>query len=131
MRGVFSQPPENRHYARMADEALSPNTSDVVVDFDQEDDSLTLTSEAFVLQVHASAEDLVRLAGAPTADWSRRQAIAVGTTGLGRVYWCAGEAPDTVHVLVGDDDETWDLALVIPVATVETIVRLAAERQGA
>jgi hypothetical protein len=115
----------------MADEALHPSRSEVVVDFDKEDDLLTLTSEAFVLQVRASAEDLVRLDRAPTAEWSRRQSIAVGTTGMGRVYWCAGEAPDTGLVLVGHDDEAWNLALAISVATVQTIVRLAAEIQGA
>ena len=103
LHGNYPHQPENGHYARMADEALSPNRSDVVVDFDKEDDFLTLTGEAFVLQVRASAEDLA----------------------------CSGEEPDTVLVLVGHDDETWDLALVIPVATVETIVRRAAETQSA
>jgi len=122
---------EIRHYARMADEALGPDGSEVAVDFDTDGRVLTLTSEVFVLRINASAEDLARLDRAPTADWSRREAIAVGTTTLGQVFWCAGATPETVHVLVGIDDETWDLALVIPGATVEAIVRRAAETQGA
>ncbi len=78
-----------------------------------------------MLRVHAAAEELRRLDAAPEARWDRRQSLAVGTTALGRVVWCAGEAPRTINVLVGHDDETWDLSLTLPQTVVTEVVRLA------
>jgi hypothetical protein len=64
----------------------------ITVDFDAEDDSLTLTSEVFVLRITVSAQELSRIDRAASADWSQRETIAAGTASLGQVYWCAGEA---------------------------------------
>lgn len=97
----------------------------VDVDLDPADGVLTLTGDTFLLIVAANPSDLLRLDGVGGADWSARASIAVGTTSLGRVFWCAGEAEGTVHVLVGHDDETWDLALVIPEDAVRSIVQQA------
>jgi hypothetical protein len=41
------------------------------------------------------------------------------------VHWAA--EGETATILVGHDEETWDIALTVPVATVDTIVADAAE----
>ena len=105
----------------MADE------TQITVDFDAGDDALTLTSDVFVLRIAVSAQQLSRIDRALSADWSQRETVAVGTTSLGQVYWCAGETSGTAMVLVGQDDETWELALVIPATTVAAIVAFATE----
>ena len=84
-----------------------------------------------MLRITVSSHDLSGIARASSADWAQRETVAVGTTSLGQVYWCAGETPETVHVLVGQDDEMWDLALVIPAAAAATIVALATKDHDA
>jgi hypothetical protein len=78
-----------------------------------------------MLRIAADPQDLVRLEAVAAADWVERGSLAVGTTALGQVHWCAGEAAGTVHLLVGEDDETWDLALTLPAALVAEIVLAA------
>ena len=86
---------------------------------------LTLSSTSLMLRVHADADDLMRLDMAQETRWDQRESLAVGTTALGQVFWCAGEAAGSVNVLVGQDDGTWDLFLALPHTVMTEVVRLA------
>jgi hypothetical protein len=94
---------------------------DFVADLDTFDEVLTLTNDGVLLRVEVSADD---------ADWAARRSLAIGRTSLGPVYWCAGETPATVNVLIGPDDELWFLCLVLSEKTVRDILVLARRAAG-
>jgi hypothetical protein len=84
------------------------------------------------LNVWAAVEDLARLRGVRAAASGQRRSIAAGGSAGGRVFWCApgeGADPEIATVLIGHDDEAWDIAFLIPVTLVEKIGTLASARQ--
>lgn len=95
----------------------------MTADFDPQDGRLTLASAGACLLVTASAAEVASLASVGAADWAARRSLQVGRV-LGQpVFWCAGERPDEVLVVVGPDDETWELALTVPLTVVLDAVR--------
>jgi hypothetical protein len=72
------------------------------------------------------------LCGVRAAAWGRPGSIAAGTSAGGKVIWCApgeGSDPEIATVLIGHDDEVWDIAFLIPVALVEKVGILASARR--
>jgi hypothetical protein len=65
----------------------------------------------------------VRLRGIEDADWVARRSLAVGTCAGSSVYWAM--SGDQATILVGHDDETWDVGISVPLETVHEIVSLA------
>ncbi|WP_285629496.1 hypothetical protein [Actinoallomurus iriomotensis] len=95
---------------------------------------VTLMSPSWVLHVEAPRADLERLAGIADADWNARRSLALGTCTNARVYWSADPDPngaDQATILIGHDDETWDIWIRVPQATVRKIAELAAQFPGA
>jgi hypothetical protein len=80
--------------------------------------------ESWEVNVRAAPADLLRLRGIRAADWDARRSLAIGVSAGAPVYWAARDGRATI--LIGHDDETWDIAVVIPLATVEEIASLAA-----
>jgi hypothetical protein len=85
--------------------------------------SVKLQTETWELNVWASAAELVRLHGIEDADWTARRSLAIGTCAGAPVYWTM--SGDQATILIGHDDETWDIGVSIPVATVHEIASLA------
>lgn len=84
------------------------------------------------LNVWATFEDLAKLSGVRAAAWDQRRSIAAGISAGGKVFWCPpgdGSDPEIATVLIGHDDEVWDIAFLIPVALVEKVGTLASARQ--
>jgi hypothetical protein len=84
------------------------------------------------VNVWSTFEDLAKLRGVRAAAWDKRRSIEAGTSAGGKVFWCGpGEGPDpeTATVLIGHDDEAWDVAFLIPVALVEKVGTLASARE--
>lgn len=84
------------------------------------------------LNVWSTFEDLAKLRGIRSAVWTKRKSIAAGKSAGCRVFWAGpaeGANPDTATVLIGHDDETWDIAFLIPVTLVEEIANRASARQ--
>jgi hypothetical protein len=82
-----------------------------------------LQTETWELNIEASTAELVRLHGIEDADWDARHSLAIGTCAGASVYWAMSGGRATI--LIGHDDETWDIGLQIPVATVHEIASLA------
>ncbi|GAA2563735.1 hypothetical protein GCM10010435_39840 [Winogradskya consettensis] len=59
------------------------------------------------------------------ADWNSRRTLQVGTAGEIPVHWCIEDG--TVTALIGPDHETWHIAFLMPVATVDRLVTEAAD----
>ncbi|WP_327006043.1 hypothetical protein OHA72_01350 [Dactylosporangium sp. NBC_01737] len=83
------------------------------------------------LNVWSTFEDLAKLRDVRSAVWAERRSIAAGTSAGSRVFWAGpaeGADPETATVLIGHDDEAWDIAFLIPVSLVETIGSMASAR---
>jgi hypothetical protein len=72
----------------------------------------------------ASPEELAILGGIHETDWAARRCLHVGKSAGAPVHWSA--QGDVATVTVGRDEETWDIAMTFPVATVDKIVADAA-----
>jgi hypothetical protein len=84
------------------------------------------------LNVWATFEELAELRGVRAAAWDQRRSIAAGTSAGGKVFWSVsgeGADPETATVLIGHDDEIWDIAFLIPVTLVEKVGARAGARQ--
>ncbi len=101
-----------------------PRMVDVTLDKDADPvPLLMLQADTWELHVWAPLADLSRLSDIHSANWDERQSLQVGTCGDSPVFWVAEGEQATV--LIGQDDETWDLALTIPLTIVGEIVTLA------
>jgi len=93
---------------------------------------LTLQGDDWELHVWATFDDLARLRSVRSAVWDERRSIAAGTSAGSQVFWAGpaeGADSETATVLIGHDDETWDIAILVPVTVVEKIGDLAGARQ--
>jgi hypothetical protein len=97
----------------------------------QADDTaqVKLQSEAWELNVYASFAELRRLRTIEDTSWSDRRSLAIGTSAGAQVFWC--EQDRQVTILVGHDDESWDVAVIVSLATVEDVLSLAEREIGA
>ncbi|MCE7010361.1 hypothetical protein LWC34_47295 [Kibdelosporangium philippinense] len=90
--------------------------------------AMKLATDAWELNVQASAADFMRLREIDSADWLARRALAVGRCAGVPVFWVSSGGQ--VTILVGHDDQTWDIAVTVPLATVHKIVALAEQHEG-
>jgi len=80
-----------------------------------------LRAPAWEINVRASAGDLRKLDDVRSADWNQRRSIQIGESANASVFWsCRG---DEVTLMIGHDDETWDVAVGFPIEVVDAIVR--------
>jgi len=84
---------------------------------------LKLQSEEWEANVHASADELLRLSNIRSASWDERRSIHAGESAGSRVYWSGGDG-DHANMMIGDDDETWDVSVVVPYAVIDQVVQL-------
>ena len=86
-------------------------------DYDAVDEVLRITGPDYFLQINMPASELVALRRVQTASWDQRTTITAGRALDRPVHWCHSSVDSAaVSVLVGADDETWDLALEFPAA---------------
>jgi hypothetical protein len=96
------------------------------VDFTVEADAeaglaLKLQTDEWEVNVYGSADDLLALRDIRAAVWSERQSIQAGHSAGARVFWAsAGDGGATL--MIGSDDETWDIAVAVPLSTIDEIV---------
>jgi hypothetical protein len=102
---------------------------DVTLDFDVDEGCLVkIQDAAWEVNVRSPAVDFVRLRGIRSADWNTRKCIQAGRSAGSPVWWSS--RGNAVMLLIGDDDETWDVAVTLPLAIVDDIASQA-ERQVA
>ena len=79
-----------------------------------------LQSETWELNISATTDELWQLAGIEKTDWDQRRTLKVGTCANAPVWW--NERDGTVYILVGNDDEAWDMGVTIPIGTVHELL---------
>jgi hypothetical protein len=91
------------------------------VDYDDQDQLLTLTSPELVIQIGGDPDTNRAIADAASAAWDERQAVPAGRCLEQPVYRCQGSEPDAVQVPIGPDDETWSVAPVQSAGVVDDV----------
>jgi len=82
------------------------------------------SSDEWEINVVATATEFASLRRIASADWDERGSMKVGLSAGSPVFWsCKG---DTVSLLVGNDDETWDIAIMLPLAHVLELAEISA-----
>lgn len=93
---------------------------DMTLDVDAAGDVVVkLQADESEVNFRASRADLVALSGIRSADWNERRSIRAGESAGAPVFWASGGNDATL--MIGSDDETWDVAVTLPVAAVEEI----------
>lgn len=98
---------------------------DVMIDRRAEDPAVVavmLRAPTWELHFAAQISELARLRSIREADWAARRSLRIGDVAGIPVHWAING--DTVTALIGQDDETWHIAFLLPV---DTIDRLAVE----
>ena len=74
----------------------------------------------WVLSLRATPRELLSLYWIRQADLAARRVLQVGVASGAKVHWAAEGGAATA--MVGDDDQRWDYAVMVPFETVEQIV---------
>jgi hypothetical protein len=82
--------------------------------------AVKLQTPSWELNFRASPDELISLSTVRETDWADRRCLHVGQCAGSQVHWAADG--DVVTVMVGDDDETWDVAVTVSLATVDKVV---------
>ena len=81
-------------------------------EYDELDEILRLSGPDFYLLIHIPPSELRSLTRVCAIPWEDRRSIRAGEALGSPVFWCRSSVdPSAVSVLVGADDETWELAL--------------------
>jgi hypothetical protein len=81
---------------------------------------LKIAAPAFEMKVWIDDSDVARLSSVRNARWEDRTSICIGTTANAPAHWCSDHK--TVSVLVGDDDDDWDVAVVMQLDTFDELL---------
>jgi hypothetical protein len=73
------------------------------------------------VNVLGPGKQFLLLSGIRDAHWEDRRSIRAGTSAGSPVFWCSGNGDATM--MIGHDEETWDIAVTMPLAVVDDIVR--------
>ena len=68
-----------------------------------------------------SGNDLLRLSEVREANWAERRSIQAGESAGARVYWAS--LGEQAVLMIGPDDETWDVSVSVPSDVIDAIVR--------
>ncbi len=86
--------------------------------------AIKFSSPSFELNVYVPQSQLELLRKAASTPWAQGS-IQIGECAGALAFWSAGE-PNTVAVMVGRDDQTWDFSVQLPVSAINLALREAA-----
>ncbi|WP_148613049.1 hypothetical protein [Nocardioides rubriscoriae] len=79
------------------------------------------SDENWEVNVRARASEFLTLSDIRSFDWNERRATKVGRCAGTNVFWCSDGK--TATIMLGHDDETWDVAFSLPVEVIDDLVR--------
>lgn len=83
--------------------------------------AVKLATDGWEVNIHGSVDDLLRLSEIRSANWDERQSIQVGESAGARAYWAS--VGDHAALMIGLDDETWDVSVTVPFDVIDELVR--------
>ncbi len=78
------------------------------------------------LNVWMSYADVARLEAVSTATWLLAS-LRIGEVAGAPAWWSVDDAAGTLSILVGPDDETWDVGVTLPLGTLDVILTEVAQ----
>ena len=86
--------------------------------------NIKIQSDQFEINIAVPIEVVERLGLVRNARWMSG-ALRIGTSAGAPAWWCVGDegGVGTMSILIGEDDETWDIAIQLPVETVDEVIR--------
>ena len=96
---------------------------DISIEHNKDLDGVTfkISCEIYEINVHFRREELALLDNVGETDW-KFGSVCAGKSAGAEVHWAVGEA-GLISIMVGSDDETWDISVSIP--TQELVKALA------
>ena len=102
---------------------------DVTVEPEEIGFLVKIQTHEWEVNVHASQPDLEKLGDIRAAVWDEGRSIRAGRSAGDAVFWAI--VGDNASIMIGHDDQTWDVAVTLPLAVVEEIARQAKDgRRG-
>ena len=83
--------------------------------------AVKVSTPTFEINVRVPSNDVPKLAKVRTTPWENG-ALRIGESAGAPAFWSSSEG-GTVSILVGHDDQTWDIAVLMPPETVDEILR--------
>lgn len=74
------------------------------------------------INVRIAGPDVARLDGVRRAAWDSRGSVQIGEVAGAFAWWCVDLPAGTLSILVGEDDETWDIAVTLPVGALDAVI---------
>lgn len=74
------------------------------------------------INVRIPGGDMAKLDGVRLAAWDSRRSLQIGEVAGAGAWWCVDVHAGTLSILVGEDDETWDVAATLPIGTLDAII---------
>jgi hypothetical protein len=81
--------------------------------------TLTLEAEVFEVNIHIPGEEAEELKLVASSRWEDGS-MQIGESAGVPVFWSTDDG--MVAILIGEDDENWDIALSIPLQVMDTII---------
>ena len=97
---------------------------------DQNNRRMKIQAQDWELNVYLSEQELSALDHIRFADWNMRQSIRAGVSANASVFWAYDKDNGMVSILVGHDDETWDIAVMLPLAELMPAITSARHQEG-
>lgn len=98
--------------------------TDVAIEEREEDGvayyAIKISSSFVEFNVTIPGSEIDQLRQVLSTDWASG-ALRLGTSAGAAVFWCTGD-DDTLSVLIGHDDQTWDIGLTLPAKVVPQIL---------
>ena len=104
-----------------------PDLIDVDVDYSYDGEvkfyAVALSTSTWLVMIHIALEDVALLKEVTSRSWDEG-ALQIGDSAGTSVFWSVNgeDDKDTVVILVGEDDETWDISFAVPAATIDVIL---------
>ena len=89
--------------------------------------AVSLSTDNWLALIHIAPEDVGLLNDVPSRSWDDG-ALRIGDSAGASVFWAnnGDEDKETVVIMIGHDDETWDITFAIPAATIPEIFKAIA-----
>jgi hypothetical protein len=103
-------------------------TVDVVPDADVPSYNVKIGTDTFEVNIIVPVAEANRLHHVREATWGAG-ALRIGTSAGAPAWWCVGDkdGQKTLSILVGHDDETWQIALALPIETIDDVLQEIAD----
>jgi hypothetical protein len=90
---------------------------------------LKIQADLLELNVWIPEGELSMLNRVQDASWNSRGSLRIGSAANSAVFWSSTQS--VLSILVGQDDETWDVALRLPIAALHRIISEVEAEQAA